>query len=101
VCGEPTFKNVGKKKQGVLTNLVVIVEVVSDISRRYDFGEKFEAYKAIPTFSEYLLIEQKEHQVTHWQKIAGEWISAIITDGIIRLASVDCELKMVDIYEGV
>jgi Uma2 family endonuclease len=101
VCGEPTFKTVGKTKQGVLTNPVVIVEVVSESSRRYDFGEKFEAYKAIPTFSEYLLIEQKEHQVTHWQKIAGEWISAIITDGIIRLASVECELKMVDIYEGV
>ena len=85
----------------LLLNPVLIAEVVSPSSSRYDRGGKFELYKSIPAFVEYLLIEQNERRITHWQKTADDWIARDVTDGTVRLVSVECELQVSDLYEGV
>lgn len=41
------------------TNPLLIVEVISESSESYDRGEKFKTYRLIPSFCEYVLIEQK------------------------------------------
>jgi len=45
--------------------------VLSDAARNYDRGDKFTLYKSIPTFREYLLIEQKSVLVEHHSRDDG------------------------------
>jgi Uma2 family endonuclease len=40
------------------TNPTLLVEVLSEATRDYDRGEKFALYKAIPSLTEYVLVEQ-------------------------------------------
>jgi Uma2 family endonuclease len=87
-----------------VVNPVVIVEVLSRSTRTLDEGKKFEAYKAIPTFREYLLIAQDAPHVIHYLRRADEgWEQREVTDidGSLELESVHCALRLRDIYEGV
>lgn len=48
-----------------LINPVVIVEVLSETTEGYDRGEKFEKYRGIESFQEYLLVAQDRVYVEH------------------------------------
>src|SRR6266540_385371 len=54
VCGKIEFV---ERRKDLLKNPVLIVEVVSESTRDYDRGAKFNFYKQIPTLKEYLLVE--------------------------------------------
>lgn len=62
-------------RQDTITNPIMIVEVLSKSTESYDRGAKFQAYRTIPTFQEYVLIEQYSMQVERYYKTeAGEWM---------------------------
>ncbi len=46
-----------------ITNEVVIVEVLSPSTEARDRGEKFEAYKQLPSLKEYVLVSQSERRI--------------------------------------
>lgn len=99
-CGDWEFRTVGGI--GALTNPVLIVEVLSPSTETADRGAKFEAYKAIPSFSEYLLIESDSRYVVHYVKRPdGVWEGKAHIEGALRFACVDCTLSIEDIYEGI
>jgi Uma2 family endonuclease len=84
-----------------ITNPCVIVEVLSDATREYDRGEKFTLYQAIPTFQDYLLIEQDYVSAVHWQRQpTGEWAEQTYTtlDAIITFHTPAVSLPLRDIY---
>lgn len=92
----------GKIRRDAVLNPVLIVEVLSDETRNYDKGKKFERYCTLPGFREYLLIEP----LKTWAEtifIGDENAEpqtrtfTEITDAI-RLHSLDCEIKLQDIY---
>jgi Uma2 family endonuclease len=85
-----------------ITNPIVIVEVLSDSTRNYDRGEKFDLYRSIPALRHYLLIEQTFHHVEH-RRLESEWSTEIVDspDGIVHLSGVGIDLKIAEIYEGV
>jgi Uma2 family endonuclease len=85
-----------------LSNPIVIVEVLSDSTRNYDRGEKFDLYRSIPALRHYLLIEQNFRHVEH-RRLESEWTTEIIDspDGIVRVSGVGVDLSTSDIYEGV
>ena len=64
---------------------------------------KFEAYKSIESFREYLLIDQEQKFVTLHTKYTGEiWFqSEYFTGETLKLESVDCELSVDEIYQGI
>ncbi|HZS48422.1 MAG TPA: Uma2 family endonuclease [Blastocatellia bacterium] len=102
VCGEPKFE----KMHGVdvLTNPILIVEVMSPSTAGDDQGQKFTAYQTIPTFMEYLLIEQNSVRVIHYKRESpGKWSREDITDinASVMLSSTDCSLNLSEIYENV
>ena len=66
VCGELQTRHVNVLD--AIINPVVIVEVLSPSTRSLDEGGKFEAYKAIETFREYLLVAQDEPRVTLYRR---------------------------------
>jgi len=83
-----------------LVNPIVIGEIYSPETEFYDCGEKFEAYKSIETFREYLLVDQEKKFVTLYAKYDAEvWFQSEYVEGeTLRLESVDCELSVDEIY---
>jgi Uma2 family endonuclease len=58
----------------VLLNPRLIVEVLSDSTERFDRGEKFAGYRALPSVTDYLLVSQHARHVEHYARAAdGAW----------------------------
>ena len=101
-CGQPTFQRI--RGIGALINPVVIVEVLSPHTEVADRGAKFQAYSAIDTLQEYLLVSQDRPFLTHYtRQDNGEWNSSDVSDlaAIITLSSINCNLPLQDIYDGI
>lgn len=87
-----------------VTNPSLVVEVLSKSTQNYDHTDKFRYYRSIPSFKEYILINQYEYLVEHYTKTGkGEWLlreyEAI--DDKINISSLNLEITLSDIYEGV
>jgi Uma2 family endonuclease len=55
VCDQPRFAD---DEKDVLLNPLLIVEVLSDSTEKYDRRKKFLFYQEIESFREYLLVDQ-------------------------------------------
>lgn len=102
VCGKPEIKKY--KNLDNMLNPVLIAEVLSPSTADYDKGAKFEQYRTIESFKEYLLVSQDAKQITRYTKQTnGSWILMdFIGDKTeIELSSIECSLTMEDIYDKV
>lgn len=102
VVHKPVELQTGRKD--TVTNAVLIAEVLSDSTKSYDRGDKFAIYRTIPTFQEYLLIDQYRPHVEHHVKQGeSQWLLTEY-DGsqvTISLSSVPVEIAIADLYENV
>jgi len=94
----------GKVRRDAITNPMLLVEVLSNKTRAFDKGEKFDHYCTLPTFREYLLIEPEKVWVKSIfieDPAAGLHRVKIETDlkASIFLPSINCELPLEDIYK--
>lgn len=98
--GEPQLN--GERLDEVL-NPILIVEVLSPSTADYDHQNKFRLYRSIPSFSEYLLVEQDEPFVERYTKQTQGWLLSEFKglEVSISLESVGVELPMAEIYRGV
>jgi Uma2 family endonuclease len=77
ICGQV---EIVPDRPDTATNPVVLFEILSDATRGYDRGEKFELYKTIPSLREYVIIEQREVLVEQFRRSeAGLWSEARCT----------------------
>lgn len=87
-----------------ITNPLLIAEVLSKGTRSYDRDEKFAAYRSIPSFQEYLLIDQYRLQVQQYSKTdANKWIFSeygVFGDRLM-LNSISVEVSLADLYENI
>ena len=59
----------------VITNPMVIIEVLSESTKAWDYKGKFRKYEMLPSLQEYVLIEQKEPQVDIFRRNdQGFWV---------------------------
>jgi Uma2 family endonuclease len=72
-CGDEQFLN--GPRTSTLLNPILIVEVLSDSTRDYDRGEKFEHYRRLASLKEYLTVDQAKAHVDHWKfQEVGSWL---------------------------
>ena len=87
-----------------ITNPLLIAEVLSKGTRAYDRDDKFAAYRSIPSFQEYLLIDQYRLRVEQYSKTdANKWIFSeygVMGDRLM-LTSVQVEIAIADLYENI
>ncbi len=91
-------------RKDTVTNPSLIIEVLSESTKDYDRGEKFRSYRAIPSFAEYLLVDQYSIHVEHFAKNAkGQWVLTDYDDraDVIALTSIDCALPLTTIYRKI
>ncbi|MEO1520691.1 MAG: Uma2 family endonuclease [Cyanobacteria bacterium J06633_2] len=89
-------------RKDTVMNPIVIAEVFSESTEGYDRGDKFAAYRTIPTFQDYLLIDQYQPHVEHYVKQSeNQWLFTEYggLDQFFHLQSINVELVMADLYE--
>lgn len=89
---------------GVLTDPLVIIEVLSKDSESYDRGEKFARYRTIPSLAEYVLVSQTEPRVETFVKENGKWYIHEDASGMeaeVNLVSLGVKIALGDIYRNV
>ncbi len=92
-------------RRDTITNPVMIAEVLSKSTRSYDLDEKFAAYRTIPCFQEYVLIDQYKVHVEQYFRTNDhkKWIFCEYEDenNLLALASVQFQISLLDIYDKV
>ncbi len=87
-----------------LLNPAIIIEVLSESTQNYDRGKKFERYREISSFREYLVVAQDRMYVEHHAREGSPdrpmWIMRQYSNAqdIIQLNAVSISLPLVEIY---
>jgi len=102
IAGEPVYYG---KNSTVITNPVLIAEILSQSTRDYDQGDKFLYYRSIPEFKEYILIDQiKYHVMQYIRNTQNQWtlIEYEAEDDILYLSSINnVNLSLKQLYKKV
>lgn len=101
IAGEPEFYS---ERTDTVTNPQMIIEVLSKSTRNYDQGDKFDAYRTIPEFQEYVLVDQYQVYVKQFTKTeAGHWLLKEYKEAqqTVSFTSIDFAIELEEIYEGV
>ncbi len=101
IQGEPEYQGSNKT---IVTNPLVIVEVLSNSTKDYDRGGKFLAYRSFPEFREYILIDQYSYHIEQFAKNSnGKWVLTEYDseDSVLTLESVEFQMPLREIYERI
>ncbi|MBE9244205.1 Uma2 family endonuclease [Microcystis aeruginosa LEGE 00239] len=101
IKGQPLYQ--GSSQSNVI-NPLIIVEVLSNSTQAYDRGDKFKFYRSLPTFQEYILIEQSSYSVERYYKQKDDqWLIDFVTgeNAVLQLVSVDWQISLQDLYQRV
>ena len=101
ICEKPEFY---QNRKDTITNPLLIVEVLSDSTKDFDRTTKYEYYRSIPSFKEYVLVHQENKHVSVYTKqpdntwivrdYEGEESTAIL------YAIESCPLPLKRLYRG-
>lgn len=101
ICEKPAFY---QNRKDTITNPLVVVEVLSDSTKEYDRTLKYEYYRTIPSFKEYVLVHQdRKHVSVYTKQPDATWIVRDY-DGddatAILYAIQQCPLSLKRLYRG-
>jgi Uma2 family endonuclease len=101
VCGPAQFAD---DQMDTLMNPSMIVEVLSDSTRDYDRGRKFQHYRTLPSLREYLTVAQETTHIEHWtrqQEHLGLLAEFSDLSQTIQLTSIACVLPLAEVYDKI
>lgn len=101
IKGEPIYHGLGTSN---VTNPQIIIEVLSKSTASYDRGDKFQLYRSLPTFQEYLLIDQYTYSVEkYYRQSQDQWLVHFYTreNAIVKLFSVNWQISLRDLYKRI
>ena len=101
VCGKPVLAD---EHQDTLLNPIVIFEVLSPSTEKYDRGLKFQLYRTNESLREYILVSQDSFRVEQYvRQDATTWTlrDYASINGELRMDSIGASLPLHRIYEGV
>mgnify|MGYP001570243565 CR=1 FL=1 len=100
ICGKIQFV---ERRKDTVTNPLVIVEVLSESTRDYDRGAKFNFYKQIPSLQEYVMIESESARVECYRRAGDKWTIETYDNlnNVARFESLACEIPVKRIYNKV
>jgi Uma2 family endonuclease len=101
ICGKIEY---AQERDDIVKNPVLVVEVLSDSTERYDRGKKFKKYQTLSSFKEYVLISQTEPLVeTFVRQDENHWLYTF-TEGmeeVLHLRSIGVAIPLAAIYHKV
>ena len=100
ICGKPeTYK----KDANSILNPVLVVKVLSKSTESYDRGDKFHKYCSLPSFKEYVLIDQNKPVIdTLYKEDRNYWkmTTTIGLENAIYLHTINLSIALSDIYRN-
>ena len=93
--------SVEKAEDNMLTTPVLIFEVLSASTRRYDETTKFQVYASIPTLQEYVLVDQNSAKIEIQRRRTNWAIEKYFLGDSITFDSIQLTLTVEEIYERV
>lgn len=101
VCGEPVFTTISGID--VLTNPLIIVEVLWPGTEHLDKEAKRYAYQKIASVKEYLIVAQDAPHITAYRRQGRCWVRQDVGDlkASLELASINSQVLLSDIYKGI
>jgi Uma2 family endonuclease len=100
MCGEPRLAD--QEPDGVL-NPVVIFEILSPSTEKYDRGLKFQHYRTIESLIEYVLVDPLQVRIEQFTRTATLWTfrdCQHLTEELV-LDSIGIAIPLSRIYEGI
>ncbi len=101
ICGKPQFY---KNRTDTITNPVIVIEVLSESTERYNRGKKFEFYRRLSSLREYVLIDQHRMHVEQFvRNEAGKWVLTEYhgADAVLQFSGINVQISLKDIYARV
>lgn len=104
LCGKPVFED-GVHYSAI--NPLVLAEVLSDSTEKYDRGVKFGHYRQLPSVQEYVVLAQDRVSVERYRRQKaddpGAWVLTAVTDpaGVVEIESLGISVPVAEIYAGV
>jgi Uma2 family endonuclease len=102
VVPKPLELQTGRKD--TITNPCFVAEVLSKSTQNYDRSEKFAAYRTIPAFNEYLLIDQYRVHIEHYVKTAvNQWLFSEYDDPntTLSFSVFEFQIQIADLYDNI
>ena len=100
-CGPAAYYDA---RRDTITDATLIIEVLSPSTKDYDRGQKFQYYRSLPSFSEYVLISQEEIRAEHYVRQSDKsWVlrDFVSPSDDLELGSIGCRLLLDSLYERV
>jgi Uma2 family endonuclease len=87
----------------VVSDPVVIFEVLSESSATDDFVTKNAEYRATPSVERYIVLQQTKAAAAVFSRKGDDWVSDILTgdDAILRMPEIGLDIALSEIYLGV
>ena len=100
-CGKPEFYQEGNS---ILTNPIIVIEVLSDSIEAKDRGRKLSGYQQIPSLQMYVLVSQHQPIVECYQRYnTTQWLytAYVGSETVVPFDCIECELKLTEIYRDI
>ena len=100
VCGEPIPD---EEDPNAVTNPLVIVEVLSDSTERWDRVGKFRHYRALESLRDYVLVSQHDRHIEVYSRdAAGRWVMSEAGEGeSVAVSSLGGSIGVDRVYRGI
>ncbi len=101
ISGEPEFQ---ADNQDILTNPICVIEVLSESTKNYYRGEKFEMYRSVPSIQEYILVDQERIHIEQFirkERFNWELMEYTAVENTFQSNSLKMNLKIPSIYNRV
>ena len=87
----------------VVTDPVVIFEVVSESSVTTDFVTKNAEYRATPSVQRYIVLQQTKAAAAVFSRKGEDWVTDLLAgdDAILRMPEIGIEIPLLEIYRRV
>ena len=86
----------------VVTDPVVVFEVLSPSTASTDIGVKNEDYRDTPSIQRYVMLAQDSQHATMFERVGGDWIGHIVSGStILTMPEIGIEIPLAALYEGV
>ena len=91
-------------REEMITNPIVVIEILSRSTAGYDRHGKFDYYRMLPSFQEYVLIDSRKHSVeTRFREEFDLWRIRTETslDAVVNLKSIGINISLNALYKKV
>jgi len=86
----------------VVTDPVVVFEVLSPSTASTDIGVKNQEYRDTPSIQRYVMLSQDDQRATIFARAGDDWVGHIVAgDAILDMPEIGIEVSLAELYEGV